>query len=123
MRRCGSRGELVAHGLESGVVPARHDQLREHRGRELFDRQVGFVERSAATEHGYELDGGSKQVLREFRRVAAYGFEELDDPVLVGQVAIPELPYVGGQRTPVRVMLGDRRRGPFEQGQRQGRLG
>ena len=117
-----ARGEVVAHRLESGVVPARHDQLRERRGRELSEGQVGVVERPAATEHGDEFDGGREQVLGELRRIAAHGLEELDDPVLVGQVAIPELPDLIDERAPGWVMLGDRRRGPFEHGQRQGPL-
>ena len=123
VRRPDARCEVAAHGFETGVVPTRHDQLRERRVCELVEGQVGLVERSTATEHGDELESSCEEVRRELRWIAPHGHEELDDPVGVSQVAVPQPANVRDERAPRRVVGSERRRRRFEDGQRQGGFG
>ncbi len=55
-------GEVVADGVEPGVVPSGHDELGERRRRELLERKVGVPPRSAAADHGHEGQRSGEEV-------------------------------------------------------------
>ena len=91
--RCGdARCEFVAHGLESGKAPARHDQLRERRGRKRGEGHVGFIERPAATNTGTSSTAAASRSGGSSSGLLPTASKKLDDPIVGGQVAIPELP-------------------------------
>ena len=57
------RPATSSEGLEAGVAPARHHELREARLGQLAHTEVGVPQRGAVAEHGDERQGGGALLL------------------------------------------------------------
>ena len=97
--------------VEADVVSAGHDELRESGRRQLGERQLEVEERPPAAEHRHERHGGRQHLRRELVGVAADGFQEADDPLVVGDVLVPQDAHLIHQRLPSGIVLGWQRAG------------
>jgi hypothetical protein len=85
-------GQVEAHGVETGVVAAGHDQLRKRRVAHGSEGQFCLEGRPAVAQQRGERGSLEEELRWEFGGVTADRDEELDDPLGVREIAVPPEP-------------------------------